>query len=357
MVELASVLAGPAVGAFFAELGARVIKIENPHTGGDVTRGWRLAGEECPDGVSAYFSSVNWGKESRMLDLRDAAQRETLRALVRQADVLIVNFKPGDAEKLGFGYAALEELNPRLIYAAVTGYGPDNPRVGYDALVQAEAGYVAMNGPPEGPGCKMPVALVDLLAAHQLKEAVLAALWLRERTGRGRKVEVGLFQAAVAALINQATGWLMEGSLPRRLGTEHPSVVPYGAVYPCRDGELMVAVGNDRQFKALCEVLALPELAGHVDFATNAARVNHRERLHERLSGATRSRERDELIEDLRTRDVPAGAIHTMAEVFKTPEAAAMVLREGRRAGVRHVAFEGIPRVDRLTPPPELPQS
>ncbi len=208
VLELASVLAGPSVGQFFAELGAEVIKIENPRNGGDVTRLWKTPGEPTDD-RSAYFCSCNWGKKSVALDLTIHRDIEIVRKLAAKSDIVIASYKPGDAEKLGVSYQQLRTHNERLIYGQITGYGSDDDRVGYDAVIQAEAGFMALNGEHEGPATKMPVALIDVLAAHHLKEGLLLALLTRERTKEGSVVEVSLVQTAVASLANQATNWLV----------------------------------------------------------------------------------------------------------------------------------------------------
>mmetsp|Transcript_7376 Transcript_7376/g.26964 ORF Transcript_7376/g.26964 Transcript_7376/m.26964 type:complete len:274 (+) Transcript_7376:464-1285(+) len=238
VLELASVLAGPSTGQFLAELGADVIKVENRKTRGDVTRGWRLPGEPS-EGPSAYFKSCNLGKRSLALDAAGQSGRDLCRKLALASDVVLASYKPGDAEKLGLDATSLRAEEPRLVYAQITGYGLNDPRVGYDALIQAEAGFTHMNGEPgeRGRPTKMPVALVDLLAAHQLKEAILLALWRRDRTGEGSHVHVSLMGAAVASLANQATGYLCAGKVPQRMGSDHPSISPYGSAFDDRDGQ------------------------------------------------------------------------------------------------------------------------
>ncbi|HKZ37881.1 MAG TPA: CoA transferase, partial [Chryseolinea sp.] len=201
VLELASVLAGPSVGQFFAELGAEVIKVENIITAGDVTRTWRVTGEQTDD-RSSYFCSVNWGKKSIAVNLNTPEGKKIIYALVKKSDIVIASFKPGDAAKLEVDYETLSALNPSLIYGQITGYGSGKPRVGYDAVIQAEAGFMFMNGEPGGPSLKMPVALMDILAAHHLKEGILLALLNKQRSGRGELVEVSLIQAAISSLAN-----------------------------------------------------------------------------------------------------------------------------------------------------------
>lgn len=353
VVELASVLAGPSVGQFFAELGATVLKVENPATDGDVTRRWKLPSEPTDDDRSAYFTAANWGKQSLALDLRTPDGQRVLHDLARRADLVIASYKPGDAEQLGADAATLRALNPRLIYAHVVGY-PDSERAGYDAIIQAESGFTFMNGAADGPPVKMPVALIDVLAAHQVKEAVLVSLWERERTGCGGSVTVSLFESGIAALVNQATNWLTASHAPQRLGSDHPNIAPYGTLFPTADGHTIVlAVGTNRQFAALCDVLGLGEMASAPGFATNPSRVRNRPFLNHLLAEQIVAHTRDELLAALAARNVPAGAVNDLPAVFAEPTAQDMIVRDGALAGVRHVAFhtdDEPPPV--LAPPP-----
>ncbi len=317
VVELANVLAGPRVGQMMAELGARVIKVEPP--GGDVTRTWMVSGEH-PDsaGVSAYFSAVNQGKESVCLNLKTPEGRAILRKLLVRADVVITSYKPGDAEALGVDYPTLQVLNNRLIYIAITGYGSGTDRAGYDAVIQAESGFMHMNGAADGPPTKMPVALMDVLASHQAREGLLAALWKRERYWHGSYVEVSLIDSALAGLVNQATNWLVAHHDPQRIGSDHPNIVPYGTVlYDRQQQPLVLAIGTDRQFAALCTVLNLPQLAEDERFATNVSRVSHRAELMPLLQTAIGEMDRTALVQELQQRHVPAGAIHTVSEALQ----------------------------------------
>ncbi|NJM26440.1 MAG: CoA transferase, partial [Bacteroidia bacterium] len=288
VLELASVLAGPSVGQFFAELGATVVKVENLTTGGDVTRTWKLANERTDD-RSAYFTSVNWGKRAVAVNLQTLEGRHIVHQLVRKSDIVIASFKPGDDAKLGVDYATLAALNPRIVYGRITGYGPGSERVGYDAVLQAEAGFMFMNGEPGGRSLKMPVALIDVLAGHQLKEAILLAMLQREKTGEGAPVEVSLFQTAVSSLVNQAANYLVANIIPAKTGSTHPNIAPYGDTFLTADNkEIILAVGTDRQFRQLCVVLEMPEVADNQEFATNQNRVANRRHLHQLLSGAIR---------------------------------------------------------------------
>ncbi|MCA6404114.1 MAG: CoA transferase, partial [Cytophagales bacterium] len=259
VLELASVLAGPSVGQFFAELGAAVIKVENLKTGGDVTRSWKGMGEQT-DERSAYFCSCNWGKKSIAVDLSTVEGKQIVKELAKRSDIIIASYKPGDAEKLGVSYQQLSMNNDQLIYGQITGYGSDDDRVGYDAVIQAESGFMDLNGEKDGQPTKMPVALIDVLAAHQLKEGLLLALLKKERSGVGSLVEVSLIQSALSSLANQATNWLVAKKLPTRQGSSHPNIAPYGDSFLTKDGKrVLLAIGNDRQFKDLIAVLGISE--------------------------------------------------------------------------------------------------
>lgn len=352
VLELASVLAGPSVGQFLAEQGARVIKVENPRTGGDVTRSWRLASEP-PDGLSAYFCSCNFGKESIALDLSTPGGRDVLLRLARVADVVIASHAHGQAGRLGADADRLRAANPRLVHASVSGYGPDDPRNGYDAVLQAETGFMAMNGDPDGPPTKMPVALVDVLAAHQLKEAILLALLERERTGAGSAVHVSLHDAAVSALANQATNWLVAGHDPGRMGSDHPNIVPYGRPMRTADGhDVVLAVGTDAQFRALCTLLGDAEAAEDARFRTNPDRVRHREAVYARLGPLVAAWCRDDLLAALREARIPSGAVLPVSEVLGDPEHPLVLGEPAGPRGLRQTAFLAPGRP--LAPPPGL---
>ncbi|WP_246010561.1 CaiB/BaiF CoA transferase family protein [Hymenobacter perfusus] len=342
VLELASVLAGPQVGQFLAELGADVLKLEAP--AGDVTRTWRTPAEDPATTVTAYFSSANWGKRSQPLDLTTEDGQAALHQLTAAADIVLTSYKPGDAEKLRADYSTLAALNPRLIYGHITGYGPTETRAGYDAVLQAETGFMHLNAPGPGqPPQKMPVALIDLLTAHQLKEGVLTALYRRERTGRGALVQVSLLDSALASLANQAATYLVTGREPQPLGSGHPSIVPYGTVYTAHDGtRLLLAVGADRQFRHLCSVLHRPEWADDVRFRRNPDRVTHRVALEEILAQRIAEVPGRELLTQLEQLAVPAGAVRTVGEALAHPLARPMLLPPAPGfpyAGVRTVAF------------------
>ena len=344
VLELASVLAGPSVGQFFAELGAAVIKVENPRTKGDVTRRWqapRVDDAEESDDRSAYFCCCNSGKQSIALNLSTEAGQDVLHELAGESDVVLASYRPGSAEALGADYETLSAVNPELIYGHVTGYGPDRARAGYDAVIQAESGFMHMNGAADGPPTKLPVALMDVLAAHQLKEGLLVALLSRERDGDGAYVPVSLFQAAVSGLVNQATNWLVAGHSPQRMGSAHPNIAPYGTPYSTADQRsIVLAVGTDRQYAALCEILGRPDLANDPRFATNADRVEHRDALTQILNAQIGRFEAEDFLTALHEHNVPAGKVRDVPAVFDQPTAQAMVFNaENDPPSLRQAAF------------------
>ncbi|MBI1225002.1 MAG: CoA transferase [Bacteroidetes bacterium] len=329
VIELASVLAGPAVGMFFAELGADVLKVENQTTGGDTTRHWKMPSEDRNAPDSAYFHSVNWGKRHVFLNLAQTPDREQLLAWLKEADVVIANFKKGGAEKLGLNFGSLSQLNPRLIYASISAYGEDDLRPGFDVAIQAETGWMHMNGEPDGLPTKMPVALMDLLAAHQLKEGILVALLQREKTGKGGEVTVSLFDTGVASLANQAANWLNLAHLPQRMGSRHPNIAPYGEVFYTKDNKpLIVSTGTEQQFRALCFLLGTAQLAEDERFVTNALRLKNRDELAEKLQTAFKNFVAAEILEQCHAAQVPVAPIRNLLEVFDLPASQDLILEE-----------------------------
>lgn len=351
LIELANVLAGPSVGQFFAELGAEVIKVEHPATKGDVTRKWKLPTEKEEE-LSAYFSSVNWGKRSVLLDVRKKADQAKLYDLVKEADLVVASYKPGDAEKLGLDYASLKQIKPGIIYGCITGYGEADHRVGYDAIIQAEAGFMYMNGQADGEPTKMPVALIDVLAAHQLKEGMLLGIIQRMKTGQGTKVSVSLLEAAISSLVNQASNWLNAGHISQRMGSEHPNIAPYGTIFKTKDQvAIILAVGTDRQFQSLCQVLSLPE---NELFTTNPLRVKNKQVLTPSLREKIATWQANELLPLLHQHHIPVGQINSMDRVFELPQAQNILLEAKGKQGVRQFVaeIEGVSRPSLSVPPP-----
>jgi crotonobetainyl-CoA:carnitine CoA-transferase CaiB-like acyl-CoA transferase len=326
VIELAGVLAGPSAGYFFAELGANVIKIENPKTSGDVTRTWKLRSEDARDPASAYYWSVNAFKESMLLDLTNSTDLLQLYELLKNADVLISNYKAGDDVKLKVDYASVRNLNPKIIYAAITGFGAGSPRTAYDLILQAESGFMSMNGEPGNPPVKMPVALIDLLAGHQLKEAILIGLLSRYKTGKGCHVTVSLFDSAIASLVNQATNWLIAHHLPKPTGSLHPNIAPYGELFDTSDHHLLTfAIGSNRQFRALCGIINYKSLANDPKYANNHLRVKNRIELYALLYDYIKKFNFNELYLKCLDHNVPVGKIRNLKDVFELPEARDMI--------------------------------
>jgi crotonobetainyl-CoA:carnitine CoA-transferase CaiB-like acyl-CoA transferase len=334
VVDLSTVLAGPSVGTFLAEMGAQVVKIENPITGGDVTRQWKLPSENPISTVSAYFAAVNYGKTYRWLDLNQPEHREALHALLSEADVLIHNYKLGDDVRFGLAFAQLHERYPRLVVAHLKGYDSTPGRVAYDVVLQAESGFMYMNGYPDSAPVKMPVALIDVLAAHQLKEGILCALYQRTASQKGCLVACSLEKAALASLVNQSTNFLMANEIPQRIGSLHPNIAPYGETFLTADEKYIVlAVGSDRQFASLCHVLGIDQVLADERFAHNPQRVVHRKALGEALAPVFKQHPAAHWTAALQRANVPAGAVLRMDEVMQSKAAEAML---------RHEVIDGI---------------
>ncbi len=326
VIELASVLAGPAVGLFFAELGARVIKIESPK--GDLTRSWKLSSEAANE-QSAYYSSVNWNKEVQFVNLKTEEGKNQVYELIKEADIVITNYKAGDAHKLGMEYETLKKFNPQIIYGHINGFGEGDTRTAFDVVLQAESGLMYMNGTPDSGPVKMPIALIDILAAHQLKEGLLIALLQKSQNNQGAYVSASLAESAIASLSNQATNWLMAGHIPQAMGSLHPNIAPYGELFLTKDNHYVVlAVGNDTHFANLCKILNLDTLIEDPKFSTNINRVKNRAELSQLLEPSIQQFERDVLLETCQSARVPIGAILNMKEVFETPLAKEMILKE-----------------------------
>ncbi|MFF5987146.1 CaiB/BaiF CoA transferase family protein [Prauserella flavalba] len=315
VVDFSRVLAGPFATMLLADLGATVTKIERPGTGDD-TRGWGPPFDES--GQATYFQSVNRNKESITLDLTDAAGLERARALAREADVVVENFRPGLMETLGLGYDDLRADNPGLVYCSITGFGRDKGAElpGYDLLIQALGGLMSITGSPDGEPQKVGVAVVDVFAGLFATVGMLAAVRHRDATGEGQRVEINLLSSLLAALVNQGTGYTAGGVVPARMGNAHPSVSPY-EVLPCGEGDLVLAVGNDRQFAVLCERLGAPDLAEDPRYATNTARVRNRESLRAELVRLLGERPAADWAKELSAARVPAGVVNDLAGAFR----------------------------------------
>ncbi|PDT83726.1 CaiB/BaiF CoA-transferase family protein [Sinorhizobium sp. BJ1] len=323
VLELARILAGPWIGQTLADLGAEVIKVESP--AGDDTRTWGppfVEGEGGETLDAAYFHACNRGKRSVVLDFTTQEGQEAVRRLAAQSDVLLENFKVGGLAKYGLDYESLRQINPRLIYCSVTGFGQDGPyahRAGYDYIIQGMSGIMDLTGEPDREPQKIGVAFADIFTGLYGVIAVQAALAQRERTGEGQQIDMALLDCMTGVLANQALNFLVSGNAPRRLGNAHPNIAPY-QVFATADGHLIVAVGNDRQFVKFCDVLGRPDLAADERYRTNAGRVRHRDSLTPELTAETARFERDALLAKLEAAGVPGGPINTVADVFADPQ-------------------------------------
>ena len=327
VIDLSTVLAGPSVGTFFAELGARVIKIEHPKYG-DVTNAWRLKQESDSSKQSAYYSSVNYQKENLALDLTIEAHYALFQAQLKDADIVLMNFKKDDDAKLKVRPEDLWPINPTLIIGKISGFGSDNDRIAYDLILQAETGFMAMNGTPESGPVKMPVALIDVLAAHQLKEGLLLAL-LKRQPSKGQVVSVSLYDAAICSLANQAANYLMTQQVPQRIGSLHPNIAPYGEIFETQDGQLITfAIGTDQHFDKLVTYLDLNKLAQDPRFSSNIERVKNREVLFNDLARVISLKTCAQITAALFELNVPVAKIKTLDEVFADPKALSLVKEE-----------------------------
>jgi crotonobetainyl-CoA:carnitine CoA-transferase CaiB-like acyl-CoA transferase len=328
VIDLSTVLAGPSVGSFFAELGAEVLKIENPNIP-DVTRSWKLSCEDESSTISAYFASVNYNKKYLSLNLKSEIDREKLIYELKTADLLISNFKKGDAEKFGLTDCILKQINPKLIHGKINGFGSDSDRVAYDLILQAETGFMSMNGTPESGPVKMPVALIDVLAAHHLKEGILLALLERTSTNLGKTVSVSLYDAAVCSLMNQASNFLMENKIPQRIGSLHPNIAPYGEIFKTADHKLVTfAIGSDQHFVKLCHFLGLEYLPDEAKFETNQKRVENRKELAQLINSKIKLLEANSIFTWASEMHVPFGVIKDLSEVFQNKSALDLVKSE-----------------------------
>ncbi len=337
IIELARILAGPWAGQTLSDLGADVIKVEAPE--GDDTRRWGPPFiDREGDRSAAYFHATNRGKKSVTVDFRRPEGQETVRRLVAGADVVIENFKVGGLAKYGLDYAALSALNPRLIYCSITGFGQSGPyahRAGYDFIIQGMAGLMSVTGEPDGQPQKVGVAVTDIFTGVYAATAILAALHQRATTGRGQHIDMALLDVATSVMANQAMNYLATGTAPRRMGNAHPNLAPY-AVFDCADGWIILATGNDAQYRRLCTLLRLPGMAAAPEFATNADRIANRAAMTEGLAGATRHWSKANLLAACEAEGVPAGPINDLAEVFADPQ----IVHRGLK-----ITVQGVPGV------------
>ena len=345
VVELARILAGPWAGQTLADLGADVIKVEAPE--GDDTRRWGPPFvERGGDRSAAYFHAANRGKRSVVADFRTAEGQALVRRLVADADVLIENFKVGGLAKYGLDYASLKAVNPRLIYCSVTGFGQTGPyahRAGYDFIIQGMSGLMSVTGEPGGQPQKVGVAVTDIFTGVYAVVGILAALHRRQATGQGEHIDMALLDVATAIMANQGMNYLVSGKPPGLMGNAHPNLAPY-AVFDCADGWIILATGNDAQYRRLCAVLALGDMAEDPAYATNADRIANRDEMTRRLTEATRAWAKADLLAACEDQGIPAGPINDLAEVFADPQVQArgLVLDMDGMPGLRTpITFAG----------------
>lgn len=320
VLDFTRVLSGPYCTMLLADMGARVIKIEHPD-GGDDTRAW---GPPFVGSESAYFLSINRNKESLTLDLKNPAATTILDRLLERADVVVENFRPGTMDRLGLGPAALGERHPRLVYCSISGFGQSGPRrshAGYDAVMQAEGGLMSITGDADGPPFRLGVAISDIVSGMFAAQGIALALFARERSGRGQVVDVGMLDATTALLTYQAAICFATGAPPARMGNRHPTIVPY-ETFATLDGEVVVAVGNDEQWRRFCDLVGLGALGTDPRFATNRLRVENYDALRPLLGAQLKTRSRDAWLKDFRSAGVPAGAVRDIREVLDDPQLA-----------------------------------
>lgn len=358
VIELARILAGPWCGQLLADLGAEVVKVERPGVGDD-TRHWGPPFMIAPDGTNldaAYYHSTNRGKSSVAIDIATPEGQARVRKMVAEADIVIENYKVGGLAKYGLNHASLAAINPRLITCSVTGFGQTGPyahRAGYDFIIQGMGGAMSMTGEPDGAPQKAGIAYADVFTGVYSAVAILAALHQRETTHRGAHIDMALLDTQVAVMANQALNWMASGVVPHRMGNGHSNLAPYQS-FVCADGDLIIAVGNDGQFRKLCEVLELP-LADDPRFATNPERVRNRAALIAALTAVIVTWRKADLYEALEQAGVPAGPINRIDEVFGDPQVVArgmQIMREGLPGVASPIVIDGVRMVaDRPSPP------
>jgi len=355
VLDLSRVLAGPYCTMLLGDLGAEVIKIERPESGDD-TRQW---GPPFAAGESAYYLCCNRNKKSVTLNFKTAAGRDIAARLADRCDVLVENFLPGTLDAWGLSYAELSRRNPRLVYCSITGFGQTGPRrdePGYDIMIQALAGVMSITGESAGSPMKVGVAISDITAGMFAASAILAALYARERSGRGERIDMALFDSTIAWLANVGSNYLVSGTVPHRQGTEHPNIVPYQA-FQARDEALIIAVGNDGQFVKFCAVIGRPDLAADRRFTTNALRVQNRRTLLPVISAEIGRRTAAEWLAALEQAGIPCGPVNTIDRVFGDPQTAARDMRiEVPHPTIGPLALAGSPlKFASLESPPRRP--
>ena len=318
VVDLTRILAGPYCTMMLGDMGAEIIKVENPD-GGDDTRSW---GPPFLNGVSTYFISINRNKKSLTLNLKDERGKELLRDLIRKSDIMVENFRPGTLDKLGFSWEEIHRLNPAMIFASLSGFGQTGPRKsepGFDVVIQGEGGLMSITGEPDGPPNKVGASVADITAGMLAAQGILLSLYHREKTGVGQMVDVGMLDGQVALLTYHANGYFATGKIPPRRGNKHPSITPY-ETYSCKDGYFNLGVGNDSLWRRFCDAMGLDEIKEDPKFAVNKDRVDNRLELQEILDALFAEKTVEETLDALRGAGVPCGPINNLAQVLSEPQ-------------------------------------
>ena len=318
VVDLTRILAGPYCTMMLGDMGAEIIKVENPD-GGDDTRSW---GPPFLNGVSTYFISINRNKKSLTLNLKDERGKELLRDLIRKSDIMVENFRPGTLDKLGFSWEEIHRINPAMIFASLSGFGQTGPRKsepGFDVVIQGEGGLMSITGEPDGPPNKVGASVADITAGMLAAQGILLSLYHREKTGVGQMVDVGMLDGQVALLTYHANGYFATGKIPPRRGNKHPSITPY-ETYSCKDGYFNLGVGNDSLWRRFCDAMGLGEIKEDPKFAVNKDRVDNRLELQEILDAIFAEKTVEETLDGLRGAGVPCGPINNLAQVLSEPQ-------------------------------------
>ena len=318
VVDLTRILAGPYCTMMLGDMGAEIIKVENPD-GGDDTRSW---GPPFLNGVSTYFISINRNKKSLTLNLKDERGKELLRDLIRKSDIMVENFRPGTLDKLGFSWEEIHRLNPAMIFASLSGFGQTGPRKsepGFDVVIQGEGGLMSITGEPDGPPNKVGASVADITAGMLAAQGILLSLYHREKTGVGQMVDIGMLDGQVALLTYHANGYFATGKIPPRRGNKHPSITPY-ETYSCKDGYFNLGVGNDSLWRRFCDAMGLGEIKEDPKFAVNKDRVDNRLELQEILDALFAEKTVEETLDALRGAGVPCGPINNLAQVLSEPQ-------------------------------------
>ena len=318
VVDLTRILAGPYCTMMLGDMGAEIIKVENPD-GGDDTRSW---GPPFLNGVSTYFISINRNKKSLTLNLKDERGKELLRDLIRKSDIMVENFRPGTLDKLGFSWEEIHRLNPAMIFASLSGFGQTGPRKsepGFDVVIQGEGGLMSITGEPDGPPNKVGASVADITAGMLAAQGILLSLYHREKTGVGQMVDVGMLDGQVALLTYHANGYFATGKIPPRRGNKHPSITPY-ETYSCKDGYFNLGVGNDSLWRRFCDAMGLGEIKEDPKFAVNKDRVDNRLELQEILDALFAEKTVEETLDALKGAGVPCGPINNLAQVLSEPQ-------------------------------------